>query len=156
MYRTPKFFDSLFSKVLIWSIQLRCSSTKIPRNLIKDDCFISSSFIFKAGYRRGRLSLSWGLWKSINLVLSSFKDNLFARNHSDIFRSSKLKSFIWRIKRSGPKTDPCGKPHIIISNSSVCSKLLFIFSLLLLLLLLLIPLLLLLLSYWIYWFRLVR
>ena len=41
LYRRLKFFDSLFSKVLICSIQVRCSSTKIPRELIEDDRFIS-------------------------------------------------------------------------------------------------------------------
>ena len=45
---------------------------------------------FKASDRRGRLSLSWGLGNNVNLVLFSFKDNLFARNHSDTFSSSKF------------------------------------------------------------------
>ena len=83
-------FDGLFSKALTWSIQLRCSSSKIPRNLIERNCIISYSFIFIASNRSGRLSLSWDLRNSVNLVLSSFRDNLFVQNRSDTVSSSKF------------------------------------------------------------------
>ena len=36
----PRFFDSLFSKKFMWSVQLRCSSTKTLKNFIDDDRFM--------------------------------------------------------------------------------------------------------------------
>ena len=53
-----RFFDSLFSKTFIWSVQLICLSTKTPRNFIEDDLFIPYSLIFKTGKRKGKLSVS--------------------------------------------------------------------------------------------------
>ena len=46
--------------------------------------------MLKAGKKGGWVSLYWGLWNSVNLILSSFENNLFAENYSDIFSSSKL------------------------------------------------------------------
>ena len=37
-----------------------------------------------------QLSLSWILWKSVNVVLSSFKESLLARNHAEMFLISKI------------------------------------------------------------------
>ena len=36
------------------------------------------------------MSLSWILWKSVNVVFSLFKDSLLGRNHLEIFWSSKF------------------------------------------------------------------
>ena len=52
-------FDSLFSKVLIKLIQLKCSSTTIPRNLIEHD--LIHNHLFNASTFKGRLSLFWNL-----------------------------------------------------------------------------------------------
>ena len=76
----------------MWSVQQTCSSTETPTNFIEDDLFMPQSLIFKTGKRQGKLSLSWILWKSVNVVLSSFK-YLLTRSHSEIFKSSKFVFF---------------------------------------------------------------
>ena len=37
LYNTPRFFNSLFSKIFKWSVQEKCSSTKTPRYFIEHD-----------------------------------------------------------------------------------------------------------------------
>ena len=47
--------------LIAWFLKYYDQSFIIPRNFIKDDCFISYSFRFKAGDRRSKVSPSWGL-----------------------------------------------------------------------------------------------
>ena len=75
-----------FKKIIMCPVHLRCSSTKTPRNFIEDNLFMSKSLIFKIGKLKGKMSLL----KIVNVVLSSFKDSLLARNHSEIFFGSKF------------------------------------------------------------------
>ena len=105
LYRRPKFFEILFSITVICSFQVRCSSINTPKYLIEVIRFISLSFINNDGSFKGILSFSRALWKNVYLVLSLFRDNLFALNHLKNFFSSKLaiwkSSFMICVKRKG-------------------------------------------------------
>ena len=94
LYRRPKFFEILFSITVICSFQVRCSSINTPKYLIEVIRFISLSFINNDGSFKGILSFSRALWKNVYLVLSLFRDNLFALNHLKSSFSSKLA--IWK------------------------------------------------------------
>ena len=88
LYSTAIFFESLFSKMWMWSFQVKFSSTIIPKNFIDVVFLISKLFIFRIGSFRSKLSLSQDLWKRVNFVLLSFKESLFAWNQIAIFSNS--------------------------------------------------------------------
>ena len=69
---------------------MRCSSISTPKNLIGVIRFISLLFINNNESSKGILSFSRVLWKNVYLVLSLFRDNLFALNHLKTLFSSKL------------------------------------------------------------------
>ena len=88
--RGRMFFKGYGFFCYICSFQVRCSSINTPKYLIEVICFISLSFINNDGSFKGILSFSRALWKNVYLVLSLFKDNLFALNHLKTLFSSKL------------------------------------------------------------------
>ena len=94
LYSRPIFLESLFSKVWMWSFQVRFSSTIILKNFIDVVLLISKLFIFRIGSFRGKLSLSQDLWKKVNFVLLSIKGSLFAWNQIAIF--SDLMFAVWK------------------------------------------------------------
>ena len=94
LYRRPKFFETLFSITVTCSFQVRCSSINIPKYLTEVICFISPSLINNDGSFKGILSFSRALWKSVYLISSLFRDNLFTLNHLKTLFSSKLA--VWK------------------------------------------------------------
>ena len=88
IYPRPIFFESLFSRMWMWSFQVRFSSTIIPKNFIDVVLLISKLFIFRIESFRGKLSLSQDLWKRVNFVLPSFKESFFAWNQIVTFSNS--------------------------------------------------------------------
>ena len=71
-----------------------CSSVNTPKYLTEVIRFISLSFINNDGSFKGILSFSRALWKNVYLVLSLFRDNLFALSHLKTLFSSKLA--VWK------------------------------------------------------------
>ena len=60
---------------------MRGSSINTPKYLVEVIRFISLSFRNNDGSFKGISSFSQALWKNVYLVLSLFRDNLFALNH---------------------------------------------------------------------------
>ena len=73
---------------------MRCSSINTLKYLTEVIRFISLSFKNNDGSFKGILPFSRALWKNVYLVLSLFKDNLFALNHLKTLFSSKFA--IWK------------------------------------------------------------
>ena len=82
--------ETLFSITAICSFQVRCSSINTLKYLIEVIRFISLSFINNDGSFKEILSFSRALWKNVHLVLSLFRDNVFALNHLKTLFCSKL------------------------------------------------------------------
>ena len=69
---------------------MRYLSINTPKYLIEVIHFISVSFINSDRSFKGILSFSRTLWKNVCLVLSLFRDSLFALKHLKTLLSSKL------------------------------------------------------------------
>ena len=73
---------------------MKCSSINTHKYLIQVIRFISLSFINNDVSFTGILSFSLALWKNVYLVLSLFRNSLFALNHLKTLFSSKLA--VWK------------------------------------------------------------
>ena len=84
LYMIPTVFDNFLDKYETWSLKLSLSSKYMPKNLTDLTCLI---IIFPSLIEM--LLRSTREWvNNINEILSTFRDNLFAFNHSFTFRNS--------------------------------------------------------------------
>ena len=146
LYKAPTFFEILLTIRSMCFFQFKFSSIITPKNFKECSLFISVSLIFSSGRFNGRVFFTLDLWKKTYFVLLALSDNLFTLNHVLIFTSSLFtvsksveisfylslvssanmmgsskvgfdKSLTNIKNNKGPKMDPWGTPHNIVSTS---------------------------------------
>ena len=81
-WRTPTFFETLFSVSCICFFQVKYSSRIIPRNFKEFYFLMMLPFSCNKGNFKGIFSWSVSLWNNIYFAFSAFRDSLFTRNQS--------------------------------------------------------------------------